>query len=166
MLFALLLAVFLVYVVMASTFESVIGPFVILLSIPLALIGVTAALWWTGLNVSVLVFIGLIMLEGMVVNNAIVLVDYIQQLRQRGESLMDATIDACRVRLRPVLITTLTTVLGLMPMAMGLGEGAELRRPLAVTVVAGLASSTLLTLLLVPVVFVIAMSWQKEPVSP
>ncbi len=166
MLFALLLAVFLVYVVMASTFESVIGPFVILLSIPLALIGVTAALWWTGLNVSVLVFIGLIMLEGMVVNNAIVLVDYIQQLRLRGETLMDATINACRVRLRPVLITTLTTVLGLMPMAMGLGEGAELRRPLAVTVVAGLASSTLLTLLLVPVVFVIAMSWQKEPVSP
>ncbi len=166
MLFALLLAVFLVYVVMASTFENVIGPFVILLSIPLALIGVTAALWWTGLNVSVLVFIGLIMLEGMVVNNAIVLVDYIQQLRQRGETLMDATIDACRVRLRPVLITTLTTVLGLMPMAIGLGEGAELRRPLAVTVVAGLASSTVLTLMLVPVVFVIAMSWQSKPINP
>ncbi|MEZ4461702.1 MAG: efflux RND transporter permease subunit [bacterium] len=163
MFFALLLAVFLVYVVMASTFESIIGPFVILLSIPLALIGVTAALVWTGINVSVLVFIGLIMLEGMVVNNAIVLVDYIQQLRQRGESLIDATVDACRVRLRPVLITTLTTVLGLMPMAMGLGEGAELRRPLAVTVVAGLSSSTLLTLLLVPAVFVIAMSIREKP---
>lgn len=157
MLFALLLAVFLVYVVMASTFESVVGPFVILLSIPLALIGVTMALWLSGLNVSVLVFIGLIMLEGMVVNNAIVLVDYIQQLRARGETLLDATVDACRVRLRPVLITTLTTVLGLLPMALGLGEGAELRRPLAVTVVAGLSSSTLLTLLLVPAVYVIAM---------
>lgn len=158
MFFALLLAVFLVYVVMASTFESVVGPFVILLSIPLALIGVTAALTWTGIHVSVLVFIGLIMLEGMVVNNAIVLVDYIQQLRQRGVDLIEATVEACRVRLRPVLITTLTTVLGLMPMALGLGEGAELRRPLAVTVVAGLSSSTLLTLLLVPAVFVIAMS--------
>lgn len=156
MLFALLLAVFLVYVVMASTFESVVGPFVILLSIPLALIGVTAALLLTSLNVSVLVFIGLIMLEGMVVNNAIVLVDYIGQLRARGEPLLEATIDACRVRLRPVLITTLTTVLGLLPMALGLGEGAELRRPLAVTVVAGLASSTLLTLLLIPAVYVIA----------
>ncbi len=157
MLFALLLAVFLVYVVLASTFESLRGPLVILLSIPLALVGVTAALMATGVHVSVLVFIGMIMLTGIVVNNAIVLVDYINQLRERGLELNEAIQEACHVRLRPVLITTMTTVLGLLPMALGLGEGAELRKPLAITVIAGLGSATLLTLFVIPSLYSIAM---------
>ncbi len=157
MLFALALAIFLVYIVLASKFESFRGPFVILLSIPLALVGVVAALRVLGIDVSILVFIGLIMLAGIVVNNAIVLVDYIQQLRERGQSLDDAIVSACRIRLRPVLITTLTTILGLLPMALGLGEGAELRTPMAITVIAGLASSTLLTLLVVPVLYRVVM---------
>lgn len=165
MLFALLLAIFLVYVVLASTFESLRGPFVILLSIPLALIGVTAALAATGTHVSILVFIGMIMLSGIVVNNAIVLVDYINQLRDRGESIIEATAHACQIRLRPVLITTLTTVLGLLPMALGLGEGAELRTPLAITVIAGLASATLLTLFVIPSLYVIAMQKMTQPAA-
>jgi HAE1 family hydrophobic/amphiphilic exporter-1 len=157
MLFALALAIFLVYIVLASKFESFRGPFVILLSIPLALVGVVAALSLLEIDVSILVFIGLIMLAGIVVNNAIVLVDYIQQLRDRGQSLDDAIVSACQIRLRPVLITTLTTVLGLLPMALGIGEGAELRTPMAVTVIAGLVSSTLLTLVVVPVLFRVVM---------
>src|SRR5690554_2392976 len=134
MLFALLLAIFLVYVVLASTFESLRGPLVILLSIPLALVGVTVVLMAIGVHVSVLVFIGMIMLTGIVVNNAIVLVDYINQLRERGLELNEAIQEACHVRLRPVVITMMTIVLGLLPMALGLGEGAELRKPLAITV--------------------------------
>ena len=157
LLFALLLAVFLVYIVLASKFESFRGPLVILLSIPLALVGVVIALTALDIHVSVLVFIGLIMLTGIVVNNAIVLVDYINQLRDRGESLDDAIVHASSIRLRPVLITTLTTILGLGPMALGLGEGAELRQPMGVTVIAGLASATLLTLIVVPVLYRVIM---------
>ena len=153
MLFALLLAVFLVYIVMASQFESVLAPLVIIFTIPLALIGVTAALWLVKTPISVVVFIGLIMLAGIVVNNAIVLVDYVIQLQERGLPQQEAIVEACSIRLRPVLITTLTTVLGLIPMALGLGEGAEIRQPMALTVIAGLASSTLLTLLVIPVVY-------------
>lgn len=166
--FALLLAIFLVYIVLASKFESFRGPFVILLSIPLALVGVVAALTLFEVRVSVLVFIGMIMLTGIVVNNAIVLVDYINQLRDRGQSLREAVVNACSIRLRPVLITTLTTVLGLLPMALGLGEGAELRKPMAITVIAGLTSSTLLTLVVVPVLYVIMMPKDsaKKPAEP
>ncbi len=165
LLFALWLAIFLVYVVLASKFESLRGPFVILLSIPMGLVGVSLALSVMGLNVSVLVFIGLIMLAGIVVNNAIVLVDYINQLRDRGLEMDEAIVEACRIRLRPVLITTLTTVLGLLPMALGLGEGAELRKPMAITVIAGLSSSTLLTLLVVPTLYALMMSVviRREP---
>lgn len=153
LLLALGLAVFLVYVVMASQFESLSSPLVILLTIPLGGIGVVGALWLTSTPVSVVVFIGVIMLAGIVVNNAIVLVDYIIQLRGRGLSRGEAIRTACSVRLRPVLITTLTTVFGLMPLALGLGEGAEMRAPMAITVMAGLASSTVLTLVVVPVVY-------------
>jgi HAE1 family hydrophobic/amphiphilic exporter-1 len=151
--FALILAVFLVYVVMASQFESLLHPFVIMFTIPLAAIGVVVVLFALSLPLSVMVFIGMILLAGIVVNNAIVLVDYINQLRRRGMEKMEAIITAGRVRLRPIMMTTGTTVLGLLPMALGLGEGAELRMPLAVTVIAGLASSTLLTLIVIPVVY-------------
>ena len=151
--FALALAVFLVYVVMASQFESFLHPFVIMFTIPLALIGVVATLWAFELPISVVVFLGIIVLAGIVVNNAIVLVDYVNQLRRNGVEKMEALVQAGQVRLRPILMTTLTTVLGLTPMALGLGEGAEIRTPMAITVIAGLISSTLLTLVVVPTVY-------------
>jgi HAE1 family hydrophobic/amphiphilic exporter-1 len=153
LLFALGLAVFLVYLVMASQFESLLHPFVILFSIPLAAVGVALALWLTDTRLSVIVFIGLIMLAGIVVNNAIVLVDLINQLRADGMERINAIREAARLRLRPIMMTTLTTVLGLMPMAFGLGEGSEMRTPMAITVIGGLLTSTLLTLLVVPVMY-------------
>jgi HAE1 family hydrophobic/amphiphilic exporter-1 len=151
--FALILAVFLVYLVMASQFESFLHPFVILFTIPLAKIGAVMALWITGSTVSVVVFIGLILLAGIVVNNAIVLIDFINQLRARGASRREAIVVAGRSRLRPIMMTTLTTVLGLLPLALGLGEGAELRAPMAITVIGGLICSTLLTLVVIPVMY-------------
>lgn len=153
MMFTLAMAVFLVYLVMASQFESLIHPFVILFTIPLALVGAVWALWLTGTTVSVVAFIGLIMLAGIVVNNAIVLVDLINQLRRSGQELVAAIIEAGRARLRPILMTTLTTTLGLLPMALGFGEGSEVRAPMAITVIGGLVVSTLLTLLVIPVVY-------------
>jgi HAE1 family hydrophobic/amphiphilic exporter-1 len=153
LLFALSLAVFLVYLVMASQFESLLHPFVILFSIPLALIGAIVALWITNTTVSVVVFIGLILLAGIVVNNAIVLIDLINQLRDRGKSKIEAIIEGGHSRLRPILMTTLTTTLGLLPLAIGFGDGAELRAPMAITVIGGLVVSTLLTLVVIPVLY-------------
>ena len=150
---ALALAVFLVYLVMASQFESFLHPFVILFTIPLALIGAVLALFATRSTISVVVLIGLILLAGIVVNNAIVLVDFVNQLRARGMKKTEALLAAGRARLRPILMTTLTTVLGLLPLALGIGEGAEIRSPMAVTVIGGLAVSTLLTLVVIPVVY-------------
>ena len=138
---------------MASQFESFLHPFVIMFSIPLALIGVIVILFLTGIPLSVVVFLGIIMLAGIVVNNAIVLVDYINHLRRSGLSKLEAIVQAGEVRLRPILMTTSTTVLGLLPMALGLGDGAEIRTPMAITVVAGLISSTLLTLVIIPTVY-------------
>jgi multidrug efflux pump subunit AcrB len=151
--FALALAIFLVYIVMASQFESFLHPLVIMFTIPLALIGVIGVLYVTDIPLSVVVFLGLIMLAGIVVNNAIVLVDYINHLRQTGLSKAESIIRAGEVRLRPILMTTSTTVLGLLPMALGLGDGAEIRTPMAITVVAGLISSTILTLVIIPTVY-------------
>lgn len=151
--FALLLAIFLVYLVMASQFESLIHPLVILFTIPLALVGAVIALFITGTTVNVVAFIGVIMLAGIVVNNAIVLVDLINQLRAKGVEKTEAIMEAGRERLRPILMTTLTTALGLLPMAIGFGEGAEMRTPMAITVIGGLLVSTLLTLVVIPVVY-------------
>jgi HAE1 family hydrophobic/amphiphilic exporter-1 len=153
MLLALALALFLVYIVMASQFESLVQPLLIMATVPLAIIGVSLALFAFGMSLSILVFIGLIVLAGIVVNNAIVLVDYINTLRARGLERRAAIVEAGTARLRPILMTTLTTVLGLLPMALGLGEGAEIRAPMAVTVIVGLATSTLLTLVVVPVLY-------------
>jgi HAE1 family hydrophobic/amphiphilic exporter-1 len=150
---AIALAIFLVYLVMASQFESLVQPFIIMFTIPFALIGVILTLLITGTPISVVVLIGLIMLAGIVVNNAIVLIDYINQLRNRGLAKRDAIKQAGQVRLRPILMTTITTVLGLLPMALGLGEGAELRTPMAVTVIGGLLVGTLLTLVVIPTVY-------------
>ena len=151
--FALALAVFLVYLVMASQFESLIHPFVILFTIPLALVGAVLALFLTGTTINVIAFIGIIMLAGIVVNNAIVLVDLINQLRQSGMEKTAAIREAGRTRLRPILMTTLTTALGLLPMAIGVGEGSEVRTPMAITVIGGLLVSTMLTLVVIPVVY-------------
>jgi len=153
MVFALGLAIFLVYIVMASQFESLVHPFVIIFTVPLALIGVVAILYIGQIALSVVVFIGLIMLAGIVVNNAIVLVDYINTLRRSGMAKTEAIVQAGSVRLRPILMTTLTTVLGLLPMALGMGEGAEIRTPMAITVIAGLTSATFLTLIVIPTVY-------------
>ena len=147
------LAVFMVYLVMASQFESLLHPFVILFSVPFAVIGVLATMWLFGVTVSVVSLIGFILLAGIVVNDAIVLVDYANRLRRDGLGKIEALITAGRVRLRPILMTTATTVFGLLPMAIGLGEGAELRTPMALTVIGGLVTSTLLTLLVVPAVY-------------
>lgn len=153
LIFALLLAVFLVYLVMASQFESLIHPFVILFTIPMAVIGAIWALWITGSTISVVVFIGLILLAGIVVNNAIVLVDLINQLRAKGMEKFEAIREAGRSRLRPILMTTLTTILGLLPLSIGFGDGAEIRAPMGITVIGGLLISTLLTLVVIPVMY-------------
>jgi len=150
---ALTLAVFLVYLVMASQFESLLHPFIILLSIPLAAIGAVIALFITNTELSVVVFLGLIMLAGIVVNNAIVLIDKINQFRLAGVEKISAIIQAAESRLRPILMTTLTTTLGMIPLALGIGEGTEIRAPMAITVIGGLLASTLLTLIIIPVMY-------------
>jgi multidrug efflux pump subunit AcrB len=150
---ALALAIFLVYIVMASQFESLLHPFIIIFTIPMALIGVIVFLWIMNIPASIVVFLGLIMLAGIVVNNAIVLVDYINQLRARGMDKLEAITMAGKVRLRPILMTTSTTVLGLLPMALGMGDGAEIRTPMAITVIVGLVTSTVLTLIVIPTVY-------------
>ena len=155
LLFALTLSIFLVYLVMASQFESLLHPFIILFTIPLALIGVIFGLWITGSSISVVVFIGLILLAGIVVNNAIVLIDLINQLRAKGMDKIEAIKEGGKSRLRPILMTTLTTTLGLLPLAIGIGDGAELRAPMAITVIFGLVISTLLTLVVIPAMYAI-----------
>lgn len=151
--FAIVLAVFMVYLVMASQFESLLHPFVILFAVPFSLIGVILALWFFGVTVSVVVLIGVIMLAGIVVNNAILLLDTTNRLRRGGMEKLAALREAGRVRLRPILMTTSTTVLGLLPMAIGLGEGSELRTPMAIAVIGGLVLSTALTLLVIPALY-------------
>ena len=151
--FALLLAIFLVYVVMACQFESIWQPAMVMFTVPLAFIGVVYVLAWFGIVLSIVVYIGGIILAGIVVNDAIVLIDYVNQLRERGMSKREAVVQAGRVRLRPILMTTLTTVLGLWPMATWIGEGAEIRRPMAITVMAGLTSATVLTLVIIPMIY-------------
>lgn len=154
LLLGLMLAVFLVYMVMAGQFESFRDPFVVLFSIPMALIGVVLTMILTGTTFSIQAFIGCIMLGGVVVNNAILLVDYTNLLRRRDAMiLMEAVCLAGSRRLRPILMTTLTTILGLLPLSFGWGEGGEAQAPLARVVIGGLTSSTLITLVLVPVVY-------------
>ena len=152
---ALLLAIFLVYLVMASQFESFIHPFIIMFTVPMGAIGVFFTLLLFGKSLSVVVFIGAIMLAGIVVNNGIVLIDYINQLRRKGEDTYEAIVEAAKVRLRPILMTTMTTVLGLLPMALATGEGAEIRSPMALTVIGGLLCATILTLLVIPSLYAV-----------
>lgn len=151
--FAVGLAIVLVFLVMAAQFESFVQPLIVIVAIPLGLLGSIIALWVTGNNLGIISMIGMIALVGIVVNNAIVLVDFINQRRREGERVAEAIKDACVVRLRPILMTTITTILGLVPLAFGWGEGAEFQRSLAVTVIGGLTSSTILTLFVIPVVY-------------
>jgi HAE1 family hydrophobic/amphiphilic exporter-1 len=153
LIFALSLAIFLVYLVMASQFESLLHPFIILFTIPLALVGAILGLYVTGTTISVVVFIGLILLAGIVVNNAIVLIDLINQMRMKGVEKLEAIKEGGKSRLRPILMTTMTTTLGLLPLAIGFGDGAELRAPMGITVIGGLLFSTLLTLVVIPVMY-------------
>ncbi len=147
------LALFLVFAVMAVQYESLRNPLVILLSIPFALIGVSVGLEMSGLPLSIPVWLGLIMLAGIVVNNAIIVVEFIELERQQNRTLKSAIIEGARLRLRPVLMTTLTTVAGMLPLALALGEGTEMLQPLAVTIVYGLSFSMLVSLILVPIIY-------------
>ncbi len=153
LLFAFGLAIFLVYLVMASQFESLLHPFVILFTIPLALVGAVLALLLTRSPVSVVVFIGLILLVGLVVKNAIILIDKVNQLREEGVAKRDALLQGARSRLRPIMMTTLCTLFGFLPLALAFGDGSEVRSPMAITVIGGLLVSTLLTLVVIPVVY-------------
>ena len=153
MIVLIILMILLVYMVMASQFESLMAPFVIMFSVPFALVGVLLGLRVGGLALGVMSIIGVIILIGIVVKNGIVLIDYTILLRERGMNIRDASTTAARSRLRPILMTTLTTVLGMLPMAIGTGEGSEMWRSLGVTVCWGLSVSTLITLVLIPTVY-------------
>jgi HAE1 family hydrophobic/amphiphilic exporter-1 len=150
---AFLLAILLVYMIMAAQFESLIHPFTIMLSVPFAFTGSIWAIYLAGMTLSVNSGIGVIMLAGIIVNNGIVLIDYVTQLRGRGMPVREALIEAGGTRLRPILMTTLTTILGLIPMALMGGSGAEMRRPLAVSLIGGLTFGSILTLLVIPTAY-------------
>jgi multidrug efflux pump subunit AcrB len=160
------LALFLVLVVMAIQYESLRNPMVILLSVPFAAVGVAIGVWWLQLPLSMPVWLGMIMLAGIVVNNAIVLVEYIEIERGRGRGMREAILEAGRLRLRPILMTTLTTVVGMLPLAVGYAEGSELLRPLAVTIVFGLGFSMLVSLVLIPSMYLLIGRPDPLPVMP
>jgi HAE1 family hydrophobic/amphiphilic exporter-1 len=153
LLVSLLLALVLVYMVLACQYESLRDPMVVMLSVPVAATGVLLTLWLTDTTLNIQSYIGCIMLSGIVVNNAILLVDQAGQLRARGMPTLEAVSEAGRRRLRPILMTTSTTILGLLPLAIGIGEGAEAQAPLARAVIGGLVGSTMITLVLIPVVY-------------
>lgn len=153
MILAFVLAIVFIYIVMAAQFESFKYPFVIMFTVPLMLIGVAIALVASNSPISLTVVIGLIVLAGIVVNNAIVIVDYINQKKAEGFKTYDALVESVKVRIRPILMTALTTILGLVPLALGLGEGTEINRPMGITVIGGLISSTFLTLFIIPIVY-------------
>ncbi|HEY8376522.1 MAG TPA: efflux RND transporter permease subunit [Nannocystis sp.] len=162
MLFAALIAIFLIYVVMASSFESLHHPLLIMGTVPLAVVGVSAACVLTDTPISAMVGMGSIILGGIVVNNAIVLVNTVNYRRGRGMEVHAALVEAGRLRLRPIVMTTATTVLGLLPMAAGVGDGAALRQPLAVTVIGGLSAATLLTLVVIPCLYSLLPGRRRE----
>lgn len=152
---ALGISIFLIYALLAAQFENFLLPFIIIGSIPLALVGIIWGLIVFGQAVNVMVMIGMILLAGVVVNNAIVLIDFIQLTIERGSTRTEAVIESCRTRLRPILMTTMTTVLGMLPLSLGIGEGSEIYRGMAITVMCGLTFSTLLTLVIIPILFTI-----------
>jgi multidrug efflux pump subunit AcrB len=162
LIFAAFMALALVYMVLASQFKSLIDPLVIMFSVPLGVSGVLLMLWVTGTKISVNSSMGFIMMVGIVVSNGVLLVDFANTLRRRGRSLVDATIEAGRTRLRPILMTTTATITGLLPMALGIGEGSETNLPLARAVIGGLAVSTVFTLFLVPSLYTLLDRFAKR----
>jgi HAE1 family hydrophobic/amphiphilic exporter-1 len=154
--FALALSIILIYMIMASQFESLMQPLLIMITVPLSIIGISLALFVTGTSLNVISLLGMVMLGGVVVNNGIVLMEYINQRRAEGVPLVEAAFESAKVRTRPILMSALTSSIGLVPIALGLGEGSELRAPLAITTIGGLLSSTVLTLVVLPCFYVLA----------
>jgi HAE1 family hydrophobic/amphiphilic exporter-1 len=152
----LILAVVLVYLILVAQFQSFLDPFLILLAIPTGLIGVVLTLWLTGTTMNVMSLMGVVMMMGIVVSNSILIVEFARHLRQDGMALRDAVVTACRVRLRPILMTSLATLIGLMPMALALGAGSEAYAPLARAIIGGLGVSVVLTVFVVPAAYLIA----------
>ncbi len=162
---ALLLAVLMVYLILAAQFESFLDPFAIMLSLPLSIVGMAGMLALTGDTINIMSLIGLIMLMGLVTKNAILLIDFTKTLRRRGVARREAAIEAGRTRLRPIIMTTLAMIFGMMPLALGIGAGGEMRAPMARAIIGGLITSTLLTLIIVPVVYTIlddALAWARR----
>ncbi|MFQ5953321.1 MAG: efflux RND transporter permease subunit, partial [Candidatus Omnitrophota bacterium] len=163
--FALILSIVMVYMIMAAQFESITQPLIILFTVPLSLIGVLMAWYVTSTSVNVVALLGVIMLGGIVVNNGIVLIDYTNILMQKGKSVLEAVVEASLARLRPIIMTALTTILGLLPMALAFGRGAELRAPMAISVMGGLLISTFLTLVVIPSIFILESEIRHKIVS-
>jgi HAE1 family hydrophobic/amphiphilic exporter-1 len=151
--FAFLLAVLLVYMLLAAEFESLLLPFIVLLAVPLAAVGATLALWVTGAGINTMSLIGMVILVGIVDNDAVVKVDFINQARKQGMARREAIYAAGHARMRPIVMNTITAMLGLLPMALAIGPGAELQAPLAIAVFGGLLSATALTLVVIPVAY-------------
>ncbi|MBI3312676.1 MAG: efflux RND transporter permease subunit [Candidatus Omnitrophica bacterium] len=153
--FAFVLAVILNYMIMASQFESFMQPLLIMITVPLALFGVGIALWISGTSLNVISLLGMVLLAGTAVNNGIVLIEYINQLREQGMDVEEAALESAKIRTRPILMSALTSILGLVPLALGLGEGAELRSPMAIAMMGGTLSSTVLTLIVIPIFYIL-----------
>ena len=162
---SLAISIFLIYALLASQFENFIFPIIIIGSIPLALIGVVFGLIVTNQPIDIMVMIGIIMLAGIVVNNAIVLIDFIKMMRERGKEREEAVVESCRTRLRPILMTTMTTVFGMLPLSLGMGEGSEIYRGMAITTMFGLAFSTLLTLVVIPIFYTLVEDMNKAVIN-
>ena len=161
LLFALMLGIIMAYMILAAQFESFVHPIIVLLSMPLSFVGAFGALFLTGKTLNIFSFIGLILLMGLVKKNAILLVDYTNVLRERGMSRREAILQAGPVRMRPILMTTFAMVFGMLPIALGVGEGAETRAPMGIAVIGGLLTSLVLTLVVVPAAYDIFDDWQE-----
>jgi multidrug efflux pump subunit AcrB len=162
LIFAAIMALLLVYMVMASQFKSLIDPLVVMFSVPLGVSGVFIALYLTGTKLSVNSFMGIIMMVGIVVSNGVLLVDFTNTLRRRGKEMGQAVVEAGRTRLRPIMMTTIATIFGLLPMALGIGEGSETNLPLARAVIGGLLVSSCFTLFLVPSLYTVLERFAKR----
>lgn len=159
---AVILAIVVVYMVLAAQFESFSQPFIIMASLPFAVIGAVLGLLVANQTANMMSMIGFTMLLGLVTKNAILLIDYANQQREKGLLLQEAVLEACSLRLRPILMTTLSTILGMLPIALGIGAGAELRQSMGVVLIGGLTTSTLLTLVVVPLIYLLFERWKEN----